>query len=120
MPFLTASFAGGCRQPFYDRIRCSNQLWQPVGKLIQFRKPRRLTPQLLEELLRIHMSCVHDQEGRCGLLASVASLCWEINQVCNIGNEEDNAFKHHDEMCAARPLTCRFNTEEVAKSITED
>lgn len=93
-----------------------------MAKIIPLRKPRRLTPQLLEELLRIHMSCVHDQEGRCGLLASVSSLCWEINRVCRVGNDEDNAFRRTgaDGLCAARPLTCRFNTEEVAKSIEED
>jgi hypothetical protein len=52
----------------------------------------------------------------------VSSLCWEINQVCGIGNEVDNAFRRTgaDGLCAARPLTCRFNTEEVAKSIEED
>ena len=93
-----------------------------MAKIIPFRKSRRLTPEVLEELLRIHMSCVHDQEGRCGLLASVSSLCWEINQMCGIGNEIDNAFRRtgDDGLCAARPLSCRFNTEEVAKSIEED
>src|ERR1035438_8180437 len=44
------------------------------------RKPRRMTPSLLSELIAVHSSCVHDQEGRCPLLVSVASLCWEINQ----------------------------------------
>ena len=34
-----------------------------MGKVVKFRKPRRLTPELLEDLLRIHASCVHDQEG---------------------------------------------------------
>ena len=93
-----------------------------MAKVIPFRKPRRLTPELLEELLRVHMSCVHDQEGTCPLLISVKSLTWEINQLCRIGNEEDNAFRRTgaDGLCAARPLTCRFNTEEVAKSLEED
>ena len=93
-----------------------------MAKIIPFRKPRRLTPEVLEELLRIHMGCVHDQEGRCGLLASVSSLCWEINQLCRIGDEIDSAFRRTgaDGLCAARPLTCRFNTEEVARSIGED
>jgi len=52
----------------------------------------------------------------------VSSLCWEINQVCRIGNEIDNAFRRTgaDGLCTARPLTCRFNTEEGAKSIEED
>jgi hypothetical protein len=76
-----------------------------VGKLIKFRKPRRLTPEIVNDLLRIHSSCVHDQEGRCGLQTSVSSLTWELNRAANIGNEIDNAFKRHDPMCAARPLS---------------
>jgi hypothetical protein len=72
----------------------------------------RMRPQLLEELLRIHSSCVHDQEGKCGLLLSVSSLNWEINNSLGIGNEEDRGFKRHDPMCAARPLTVRFDREE--------
>ena len=68
------------------------------------RKPRRMTPQLLSELIAVHSSCVHDQEGRCPLLVSTASLCWEINQTMGISNDEDRAFKRHDPMCAARPL----------------
>lgn len=82
-----------------------------MGKLIKIPKPRRLTPAVLEELIRIHSSCVHDQEHRCALQLSVRSLCWEINQFCNIGDEEDWAFKRRDPMCAARPLKCPF--EEV-------
>jgi hypothetical protein len=76
-----------------------------VGKVIPFKKPRRLTPEIVGELIRIHSSCVHDQEGRCGLLLSVSSLTWELNRAANIGNETDNAFKRHDPMCAARPLS---------------
>ncbi len=72
------------------------------------RKPRRLTPQLLDDLLRIHASCVHDQEGRCGLLLSVNSLCWEINQATGLANDEDRGFKRHSETCAARPLRTPF------------
>jgi len=68
------------------------------------RKPRRMTPQLLSELIAVHSSCVHDQEGRCPLLVSVASLCWEINQAMGVANDEDRAFRRHDPMCAARPL----------------
>ena len=44
-----------------------------MGKLIKFRKPRRLTPEIVGELIRIHSSCVHDQEGRCGLQLSVSA-----------------------------------------------
>jgi len=72
----------------------------------------RMTPGLLSELLRTHASCVHDQEGRCPLLVSTSSLCWEINNAVGCGNEEDKAFKRHDPMCAARPLTVRFDREE--------
>ena len=75
-------------------------------------KPRRLTPRLLAELISVHSSCVHDQEGRCPLLVSVRSLCWEINKALGVGNEEDRAFKRHDPMCAARPLGAeRFERE---------
>jgi hypothetical protein len=72
----------------------------------------RLTPEVLTELLMVHSSCVMDQKGRCPLLLSVRSLTWEINQFCGCGNEEDKAFKRHDPMCAARPLTVRFDREE--------
>ena len=77
----------------------------PVAKIMPFRKPRRLTPEIVGELLRIHSSCVHDQEGKCGLLISVSSLTWELNLAANIANEEDKGFMRHDPMCAARPLS---------------
>ena len=77
------------------------------------RKPRRLTPELLEDLLRIHASCAHDQEGRCGLLISVSSLTWEINLSCGLANDEDKGFKRHDPMCAARPLRTPFVEEGI-------
>jgi hypothetical protein len=86
------------------------------------RKPRRLTPELLEDLLRIHASCAHDQEGRCGLLLSVSSLCWEINLSCGLANDEDKGFKRHDPMCAARPLRTPFVEEgcRLADSMNEE
>ena len=65
------------------------------------------------QLLSIHSSCVHDQEHKCPLLVSVRSLTWELNQAANIGNEEDNALKRHDPMCAARPLSL----ENILKGI---
>jgi hypothetical protein len=68
------------------------------------KEPRRLTPEVLTELLMVHSSCVHDQAGKCPMLVSVRSLCWEINQFCNIASEEDAGFKRHSEMLAARPL----------------
>ena len=78
-----------------------------MAKIIPFRKPRRLTPEIVGELLRIHSSCVHDQASKCPLLVSVSSLTWELNQAANIGNEEDNAFRRTgaDGLCAARPLS---------------
>ena len=85
-----------------------------MGKVITFRKPRRLTPEILGEHLRIHTSCVHDQEHKCPLLVSVRSLTWELNQAANIGNEEDNTFKRHDPMCAARPLSLEKILEGIA------
>ena len=45
-----------------------------MAKIMPFRKPRRLTPEIVGELLRIHGSCVHDQAGKCPLLVSVSSL----------------------------------------------
>jgi hypothetical protein len=82
-----------------------------VAKVIRFRKaavrerkPRRLTPELVAELLSIHASCVHSQEHRCPLLISVRSLTWELNCAANIGDEEDKEFRRTDPICAARPL----------------
>ena len=84
-----------------------------MGEIVKYRKvkvrerqPRRLTPEVLTELLMVHSSCVMDQQGRCPLLLSVRSLTWEINQFCNIGNGEDAGFRrtHADGLCAARPL----------------
>jgi hypothetical protein len=77
------------------------------------RKPRRLTPELLDDLLRIHESCVHDQQGKCGLLISVSSLAWEINQACGLADDTDKGFKRHDPMCAARPLRTPFVEEGI-------
>jgi hypothetical protein len=86
------------------------------------RKPRRMTPELLEDLLRIHASCVHGAEGKCGLLLSVSSLCWEINLSCGIGNDEDRGFRRHDPMCAARPLQTPLMEEglRLADSMNEE
>ena len=80
---------------------------------MKFTKPRRMTPELLGELLRIHSSCVHDQEGRCPLLMSISSLTWEINQAMGVADETDKGFKRHDPMCAARPLGAgRFREDQ--------
>lgn len=87
-----------------------------MAKIMPFRKPRRLTPEVLAELISVHSSCVHSQEHRCPLLISVRSLCWEINQFCGIGNEEDNAFRRTgaDGLCAARPLSLERILEGMA------
>jgi len=107
----------GCSPPRSLPARCSRspltvlrflpQCGAAVAKIIPFRKPRRLTPEIVGELLRVHSSCVHDQAGKCPLLVSVSSLTWELNQAANIGNEEDNAFRRTgaDGLCAARPLS---------------
>jgi hypothetical protein len=79
------------------------KLSEDIMMLLKNRRTR-MTPELVSELLSIHASCVHDQEGRCPLLVSTGSLCWEINNSLGVGNEEDKAFKRHDPMCAARPL----------------
>ena len=85
-----------------------------AGDILSLLKGRRerMTPGLISELLRIHASFVQDQEGRCPLLVSTSSLCWEINNAIGCGNEEDKAFKRHDPTCAARPLTVGFDREE--------
>jgi hypothetical protein len=84
--------------------------------------PVRMTPELLDDLLRIHASCVHDAEGKCGLLLSVSSLCWEINLSCGLANDEDRGFKRHDLMCAARPLRTPFVEDGIrqAESMHEE
>jgi hypothetical protein len=76
----------------------------------------------LEDLLCIHASCVHDAEGKCGLLLSVSSLCWEINLSCGLANDEDKGFKRHDPTCAARPLRTPFVDEgcRLADSMNEE
>ena len=83
-----------------------------MGKVIPFKKPRRMTPQLLAELISIHSSCVHSQEHRCPLLISIQSLCWEINQAMNVADETDRGFRRFSTMCAARPLIVRTDEEE--------
>lgn len=77
-----------------------------MAKAIPFRKPLRLTPELVAELLSVHASCVHAQQNRCPLLVNVKSLTWELNQAANVGNEEDRGFRRTgaDGLCAARPL----------------
>lgn len=96
-----------------------------MGKLIAFRKPRRLTPEIVGELLSIHSSCVHDQEHRCPLLVSIKSLTWDLNCAANISDEEDRAFRRTgacEGMLAARPLSLEKIVEGIAlaDSMTEE
>lgn len=68
------------------------------------KQPRRMTPEVLTELLMVHANCTLDQKGKCPLMLFVRALCWEINLYCNIASDEDRGFKRHSEMLAARPL----------------
>lgn len=86
-----------------------------MGDVVKFRKvavrerkPRRLTPEVLTELLMVNSSCINDQAGKCPMFVSVRSLCWEVNQFMGVANEEDRGFKRHGEIQAARPLNRIF------------
>jgi len=73
---------------------------------------RRMTPELLAELIAVHSQCVLDQQRKCPLTVFVKPLCWEINQAMGVGNDEDKGFRRVDEMCAAKPLSRdRFKEE---------
>lgn len=65
---------------------------------------RRMTPELLAELVSIHAQCVLHQRGKCPLTVFVKPLCWEINQAMGAADDEDKGFRRVDEMCAAKPL----------------
>jgi hypothetical protein len=66
---------------------------------------RRMTPELLAELISIHSQCVLDQKGKCTLTVFAKPLAWEINRAMGLANEEDKGFRRADEMCAAKPLS---------------
>lgn len=91
---------------------------------VPVRKPRRLNPQLLAELIAIHSQCPLQAQGRCALTVFTAPLMWEVHKVMGVADETDRAFRRVDPMCAARPLEPqRFETltpEEIADSITEE
>jgi len=100
-----------------------------VGKVVLFRKvpvrkPRRMNPQLLAELIAIHSQCPLQQQGKCALTIFTAPLVWEVHKAMNIADETDKAFRRVDPLCAARPLEPkRFETmtpEEIADSIMEE
>ena len=75
-----------------------------MGKVVPIRKPRRITPELLAELISIHSQCVLDQKGRCALTVFTEPLAWEINKAMGVADEVDNAFRRLSEMCAAKPV----------------
>ena len=91
---------------------------------VPVRKPRRMNPQLLAEVIAIHSQCPLQQKGKCGLTIFTAPLVWELHKAMNIADETDKAFRRVDPMCAARPLEPqRFETmtpEENAESITKE
>lgn len=100
-----------------------------MARIIPFRKapvrkPRRMNPQLLAELIAIHSQCPLQQKGTCGLTIFTAPLVWELHKAMNIADETGKALRRVDPMCAARPLEPqRFETmtpEQIAESITEE
>jgi hypothetical protein len=78
-----------------------------MAKVVRIRwmkRPRRLTPQLLAELIGIHSQCVFDQQGKCALTIFTEPLAWEINKALGIADEVDKGFKRYDPLCAAKPV----------------
>ena len=61
------------------------------------RKPRRLTPELLDDLLRIHASCVHDQEGRCPAAP--------VRRVLVLGNQSGYGRRERCRIAASSGMT---------------
>jgi hypothetical protein len=70
------------------------------------RKPmvKRLTPELMSQLIAIHSQCVYDQQGKCALTVFAAPLCWELNKLLGLGDEEADAFRRDDPLRAAKPV----------------
>lgn len=100
-----------------------------MARVVSFRKvpvrrPRRMNPQLLAELIAIHSQCPLQAQGKCGLTIFTAPLVWELHKAMNLADETDRAFRRVDPMCAARPLEPqRFETmmpEEIVDSIMEE
>lgn len=100
-----------------------------MARVVSFRKvpvrrPRRMNPQLLAELIAIHSQCPLQAQGKCGLTIFTAPLVWELHKAINRADETDRAFRRVDPMCAARPLEPqRFETmmpEEIVDSIMEE
>ena len=70
------------------------------------RKPmvKKLTPELMSQLIAQHSQCLNDQFGKCYLTVFAASLCWELNKLLGLDDEVGQGFKRHDEMTAAKPV----------------
>jgi hypothetical protein len=86
-------------------------------------KLKRMTPELLAELISIHSQCVLDQKGRCGLTVFTEPLAWEINKCMGVADEVDAAFRRLPGMCAAKPVgETHFEREgrRLAESIREE
>lgn len=70
------------------------------------RKPmvKKLTPELMSQLIAQHSQCLNDQFGKCYLTVFAAPLCWELNKLLGLDDEVGEGFKRHDEMTAAKPV----------------
>jgi hypothetical protein len=82
--------------------------------------PRKVTPELLWELVRIHSQCVYDQQGKCPLTVFVKPLAWELNQAMNLPDEESEGFRRVDPLCAAKPLNENHGALPVKTWYRED
>jgi hypothetical protein len=73
------------------------------------RKPERITPEALGELIRRSAVCVHDQEGRCPLVLFTQVMAWELNVYFGVGDETDKGFRRYGD--SAKPLGSEHEEE---------
>jgi hypothetical protein len=73
------------------------------------KKPERITPEALGELIRRSAVCVHDQEGRCPLVLFTQVMAWELNVFFGCANEEDKAFRRYGD--SVKPLGSEHEEE---------
>jgi len=73
------------------------------------RKPERITPEALGELIRRSAVCVRDQEGRCPLVLFTQIMAWELNVYFGCANEEDKGFRRYGD--SAKPLGSEHEEE---------
>ncbi|MGB7728998.1 MAG: hypothetical protein WBL50_13265 [Candidatus Acidiferrum sp.] len=66
------------------------------------RKPERITPEALGELIRRSTVCVRDQSGKCPLVLFTQVMAWELNVFFGVGNKEDKGFRRYGD--SAKPL----------------